>query len=99
MLAMREVSIRPSSAALIAPADGPKSNAAAMLNVSEIEKLIGIAGMRSMGRPLATVRATRMSYCRPTGCLAWSNTEYAAMTITNMRVATTYTLTVWGREQ
>src|SRR5947208_5781367 len=99
MLAMREVSIRPSSAALTAPADGPKSSAAAMLNVSEIEKLIGIAGMRSMGRPLATVRATRMSHCRPTGCLTRSNTEYAAMATPNRMMPRTYTLTVWRRDR
>ena len=46
---MRADSTRPSSAAVIAPADGPKSSAAAMLKVSEIEKLIGIAGNAQRG--------------------------------------------------
>ena len=67
LLSMRADSTRPSRAAVIAPADGPNSSAAAMLNVSEIEKLIGMAGMRSVAQPLATVRPTRINHSRPTG--------------------------------
>ena len=62
---------------MIAPADGPKSNAAAMLKVSEMEKLIGIAGMRSVAQPLATVSASRMSHSAGIGRDNTSETEYA----------------------
>ena len=89
VLAMRDDSTRPSSAAVMAPADGPNSSAAAMLKVSEIEKLIGIAGMRSVAQPLATVRATRMSHSGPTGFLTRSATEYTQTAAPNRMTAST----------
>ena len=60
--AMRDDRTRPSSPAVIAPAAGPNMSAAAMLNVSEIEKLMGIAGMRSVAQLLPIVSATRISH-------------------------------------
>ena len=60
-LANQKDSTSPSKAAVIAPAAGPKSTAAAMLNVSEIEKLISIEGIRSMTQPVLTVRPARIS--------------------------------------
>jgi len=68
LLENREVSTRPSSAAHTAPADGPNRSDAAILKMSEIEKLIGIAGMRSIAQPLTTVSAARISHSLPSGC-------------------------------
>ena len=54
-LCIRYESMSPSTAAVNAPAAGPMSSAAAMLNVSEIEKLIGIDGTRRASHPARTV--------------------------------------------
>ena len=54
---MRYDTTTPSSAAVMAPAEGPNSRADAMLKTSEIEKLIGMPGMRSVAQPLAMVSA------------------------------------------
>ena len=69
LLSIRADSTRPSRAAVIAPADGPNSSVAAILNVSEIEKLMGMLGMRSVAHPLATVSPTRINHSSATGCL------------------------------
>ena len=70
-------STRPSSAAVIAPADGPTSKAATMLNVSEMEKLTCMAGMRSVAHPLAAVSTSRMIHSAGIGRDNTSETEYA----------------------
>ena len=59
---MRADSTRPSSAAVTAPAAGPNTSADAMLKMSEIEKLMGIPGMRRVARSLATVNARSISH-------------------------------------
>ena len=83
LCANRKVTTRPSKAAEIAPAAGPKRSAATMLKMSEIEKLIGIDGMVSIAQPLATVRPTRMSHPIPTGCRTRSTAEYKATAAPN----------------
>src|SRR4051812_5816835 len=76
-------STSPSSAAVTAPADGPKSTADAMLNVSEIEKLISVFGMRSMTQPVPAVSATRMSHFGSAGWLTRSQAAWASTTLPN----------------
>jgi hypothetical protein len=70
-------STRPSSAAVIAPAEGPTIKAATMLNVSEMEKLTCTAGMRSVAHPLAAVSSNRMIHSAEIGRDNTSETEYA----------------------
>ena len=66
-LCMRNDSIRPSRAAVTAPAAGPMSRAAAVLNVSEIEKLIGMSGTRSASQPAVTVSTRSTTSANDTG--------------------------------
>ena len=67
---MRYDTTTPSRAAVMAPAEGPNSRAEAMLKTSEIEKLIGMPGMRSVAQPLAMVSAMSTAHSRPTGRVA-----------------------------
>src|SRR5206468_6333131 len=50
------------------PASGPNSNAAAIVNVSEIEKVIGALRIRNVDHAVTAVRATSTSQADPTGC-------------------------------
>ncbi len=50
------------------PAAGPNSSAAAIVNVSEIEKLTGTARIRNVDQPVTSVKATSMNHNGPTGC-------------------------------
>ena len=77
---MRNESIRPSSAAVTAPAAGPITRAAAVLKVSEIEKLISIDGTRRASIPVVTVSASRATRANDTGPVQICHPEYAAMT-------------------
>ena len=56
---MRKDRTRPSTAAVMAPATGPNTRADAKMNVSAIEKLIGMPGTRSVAQLLATVSARK----------------------------------------
>src|SRR4051812_30345958 len=58
---------RLSSATVMVPAAGPNSSAAAIVKVSEIEKLTGTTGIRSVAAPLVTVNAARMIQATPGG--------------------------------
>jgi hypothetical protein len=48
------------------PSAGPKSSAAVIVKLSEMEKLAGTLGRRSVARPLRTVRLASASHGRPT---------------------------------
>ncbi len=50
---------RQSIATVTVPAAGPNSSAAAMVKLSEIEKLTGVPGSRSVADPLSAVRPSR----------------------------------------
>src|SRR3954470_15023198 len=58
---------RLSSATVIVPAAGPNSKAAAIVKVSEIEKLTGTTGIRRVAAPLVTVKAAKMNHATPGG--------------------------------
>jgi len=66
-LCMRNDSIRPSIPAVTAPAAGPITRAAAVLKVSETEKLIGIAGTGIASQPTMTVSARSTTRANDTG--------------------------------
>jgi hypothetical protein len=74
---MRNDSMRPSSAAVNTPAAGPMSRAAAVLKVSEMEKLISIAGTRSASHPAVAVSTSMAISAYETGSVATSQTENA----------------------
>ena len=57
--AIRNDSTSPSTAAVMAPATGPNTRADAKMNVSAIEKLMGMPGTRSVAQLLATVSARK----------------------------------------
>jgi hypothetical protein len=61
---------RLSTATDTAPAAGPKSRAAVIVNVSEIEKLTGTVGNRSVALPLTSVRPIRIYHGSGTGVVA-----------------------------
>src|SRR5262245_29069902 len=71
---------RLSSATVIVPAAGPNSSAAAIVKVSEIEKLTGTTGMRSVAAPLVTVKAARMNHATPGGVVTRCHTDIPSTT-------------------
>src|SRR5436190_18347506 len=58
---------KPSSATSVAPAAGPNSNAAMIVNVSESEKLIGKPGRRTVANAEAVVNPASTSHNAPGG--------------------------------
>ena len=93
---MRNDSIRPSSAAVTAPADGPITRAAAVLKVSEIEKLISIDGTRRASMPVVTVSASRATRTNDSGPVQICHPEYAAMTTPAQMTALTRGVARWA---
>ncbi|PYR11488.1 MAG: hypothetical protein DMF99_08295 [Acidobacteria bacterium] len=87
---MRYDSTSASSAAVAAPAEGPNNRPVEKMKVSEIEKLIGISGMRSVAHPLAAVSRTRISHSMPTGWTTRSRMEYASTATPAHVMPTTY---------
>ncbi len=66
-----------SKATTTVPAAGPKSNAVVNVNTSEIEKLIGTAGIRSIKWPLTTVRMASATHRRSGGLVMICHTDSA----------------------
>src|SRR5882762_4562676 len=64
-----------SSTTTTVPAAGPKSSAAAIVNVSEIEKLTWTVRIRSVDHPVTSVKATSTNHGDPTGWRINSPTE------------------------
>ena len=67
-----------STATVTAPAAGPKSRAAAIVNVSEMEKLAGIARSRSVAQPDTPVNATSITHCGAIGLTERSISDQAS---------------------
>jgi len=61
---------RLSIATVTVPAAGPKSSAAAIVKLSEMEKLTEVPGMRSVADPLRTVSAASTYHRSSTGSIA-----------------------------
>src|SRR2546422_9738603 len=55
-----------SSTTVTVPAAGPKRSAAAIVNVSENEKLTGTARIRNVDHPVTSVRSTSTTHCDAT---------------------------------
>src|SRR3989442_3714179 len=66
---------RLSIATVTIPAAGPNSRAAAIVKLSEIEKLTGVPGNRSVADPLSTVRPTSTNQRSSTGALPSCHSE------------------------
>src|SRR5262249_38726337 len=64
----------------IVPAAGPNSSAAAMVKVSEIEKLTGTTGMRNVAAPLVMVKAARIIHATPGGAVTRWYTDIPSTT-------------------
>ena len=60
---------------LTAPAAGPNSNAVVNVKTSEMEKLIGTAGIRSIRCPLTTVRTASATHRRSGGTAMICHTD------------------------
>jgi hypothetical protein len=55
--------IRPSSATIVAPAEGPNNSTEVKTKVSEIEMVAGTDGSFTVAEPLRRVRAARVNHC------------------------------------
>src|SRR5688572_18579317 len=73
----REETTSASRPAVIAPTEEPNRTVAAMLNVSEIEKLNSVVGIRSVSQALPTVNSARTSHAGCRGCVATRPIESA----------------------
>ena len=71
---------RLSTATATAPAAGPKNTAAVKVNASEIEKLTGMFGRRSVAIPPMIVKAARTSHGSAAGVVAswWTDVPTAS---------------------
>ena len=81
---------RQSMATVTVPAAGPNSIAAAMVKLSEMEKLTGVPGSRSVADPLSAVRARSTNQRSSTGAPERLQSEPTMMTLPTIAIAGRY---------